>query len=89
MVTICHQLKLKANDGKYRMTDVEVALLDLDEISTREIAKRKSPKGLSENIQVAKRGGKIALNTKIDLENDIGESIVTNNNNNLTYEYLN
>lgn len=30
------------------MTDVEVALADLGEIATREIAKKKNPKGLKE-----------------------------------------
>ena len=30
-VTNCDQLKLKAQDGKYRMTDIEGALVDLDE----------------------------------------------------------
>lgn len=37
-VTNCHRLKLKAQDGKYRMTDVvdiEVVLVDLGELATR------------------------------------------------------
>ncbi len=70
------------------MTDVEVALADLGEIATREIAKKKSPKGLKENVDVARRGGKIAGNARKDLENEIGESVVTSNNA-LKYEYMN
>ena len=134
-VTSCHQLKLRAQDGKYRLTDVwnehgvssekeyailtneiykewsgmtaneyklfkglrkeslrdnmsdiEVALADLGEIATREIAKKKNPKGLDENIDIARRGGKIASNTRKDLENEIGESVVSNNNS-LDYKY--
>ena len=90
-VTNCHRLKLKAQDGKYRMTDVvdiEVVLADLGELATREIAKKKNPKGLKENILIAQRGGSIAGNTRRDLENEIGESIVTNNNS-LDYKYDN
>ena len=45
-VTNCNTLKLKAKDGKYRMTDFEVALADLGEIATREITKKKNPKSL-------------------------------------------
>ena len=70
------------------MSDVEVALADLGEIATREIAKKKNPKGLNENIEVARRGGKIAGNARKDLENELGESVVTSNNT-LNYEYVN
>ncbi len=70
------------------MNDIEVVLADLGELATREIAKKKNPKGLKENILVAQRGGSIAGNTRRDLENEIGESIVTNNNS-LDYKYVN
>ena len=70
------------------MNDIEVALADLGELPTREIAKKKNPKGLKENILVAQRGGSIAGNTRKDLENEIGDSIVTNNNS-LDYKYVN
>ena len=69
------------------MTDVEVALADLGEIATREIAKKKTPKGLNENIEVARRGGKIAGNARKDLEKEIGESVVTSDNA-LNYEFV-
>ena len=39
----------------------------------------------NENIEVARRGGKIVRNTRKNLENEIGESIVTNV---LDYEHL-
>ena len=69
------------------MSDVEVALADLGEIATREIAKKKNPKGLNENIEVARRGGKIAGNARKDLEQELGESVVTSKNL-LNYEYI-
>ena len=77
---------LRKESLRDNMTDIEVALADLGEIATREIAKKKNPKGLNENIEVARRGGKIAGNTRKDLEREIGESVVTSNNA-LNYEY--
>ena len=78
---------LRKESLRDNMTDVEVALADLGEIATREIAKKKNPKGLNENIDVARRGGKIAGNARKDLEQELGESVVTSNNA-LNYEYV-
>ena len=77
---------LRKESLRDNMNDIEVTLADLGEIATREIAKKKKPQGLDENIEVAKRGGKIASNARQDLENEIGESVVTKNNA-LNYEY--
>ena len=79
---------LRKESLRDNMSDVEVALADLGELAIREIAKKKNPKGLDENIDVAKRGGKIASNTRKDLENELGESVVTNDNT-LNYKYIN
>lgn len=78
---------LRKESLRDNMTDVEVALADLGEIATREIAKKKNPKDLNENIEVARRGGKIVGNAREDLEKEIGESVVTSNNA-LNYEYV-
>ena len=78
---------LRKESLRDNMSDVEVALADLGEIATREIAKKKNPKGLNENIDVARRGGKIAGNARKDLEQELGESVVTSNNA-LNYEYV-
>ena len=78
---------LRKESLRDNMTDVEVALADLGEIATREIAKKKNPKGLNENIEVARRGGKIAGNARKDLEQELGESVVTNANA-LNYQYI-
>lgn len=77
---------LRKESLRDNMTDVEVALADLGEIATREIAKKKTPKGLDANIEVARRGGKIAGNARRDLEKELGESIITNSNA-LNYKY--
>lgn len=68
------------------MTDLEVALTDLGEIATREIAKIKKPHGLVENKEVAKMGGHAAKVAKEDIENNIGLSVVTDTNS-LNYKY--
>lgn len=77
---------LRKESLRDNMSDIEITLADLGEIATRKIAKRKSPKGLNENIEVAKRGGKIAGNARKDLENELGESVITSDNA-LDYEY--
>ena len=53
------------------MTDIEVILTDLGEVSTRDIALKEHPKGLKENIKVAKRGGNISRITKELYEKEI------------------
>ena len=42
------------------MSDIEVALTDLGEIATRELARKHKPYGLNENKKVAKAGGEVA-----------------------------
>ena len=53
------------------MSDIEVILTDLGEVSTRDIAIKESPKGVSENIKVARRGGNISKITKEMYEKEI------------------
>lgn len=50
------------------MSDVEVALTDLGEIATRELAKKHKPLGLEENKKIAKEGGNVAKIARDDLE---------------------
>jgi len=69
------------------MTDIEVALTDLGEIATRELAKEHKPFGLKENREIAKRGGNIAKITRDNLEKELGRTVVTNNNS-LNYRYI-
>ncbi|MBR6613566.1 MAG: phage antirepressor protein [Clostridia bacterium] len=69
------------------MTDVEIALTDLGEIATRELAKKYKPQGLERNKEIAKAGGGVAKTARKDLEEKLGETIVSSKNN-LNYEYL-
>ncbi len=77
---------LRKESLRDNMSDIELTLADLGEIATREIAKEKQPYGLVENIEIAKQGGDVAKNARIDLESKIGKSIITKNNY-LNYKY--
>ncbi len=57
------------------MSDIEVILTDLGEVSTRDIAIKENPKGLSENIKVARRGGIISKVTKELYETEISSKL--------------
>ena len=69
------------------MTDIEIALTDLGELATRELAKKHKPKGLDENKSIAKRGGMIAKNTRNNLEKELDRNVIENTNN-LDIKYL-
>lgn len=68
------------------MTDVEVALTDLGEIATRELAKKHRPQGLKENKEIAKAGGEVAKTARNDLEKKLGETVISTKNT-LNYKY--
>ena len=61
------------------MTNIELALNTLAEASTTEISKRKNPKTMMQNMQVAKEGGDVAKAARSQLEATIGESVVSPN----------
>ncbi len=70
------------------MTDVEVALANLGEIATRELAKEHKPYGLKANKKIAKKGGHVAKVAREDMEKELGKSVVSKENA-LNYQYLN
>ena len=59
------------------MTNLELTLNQLAEVSATAISKAKNPSGLSESKQVAIDGGTIARNARLELEKKIGESIIS------------
>lgn len=89
-VTNCHQLKLKAKDGKYRLTDVwqsgrikegrEVAIL------TNEIYKSWSGMTAKEYKSFKGLRKEYLRDNMSDLEEEIGKSVITKDNT-LLYEY--
>lgn len=58
------------------MSDIEVVLTDLSEITTRDLANIKRPKGLKENLNIAKKGGTISKLAREYYESETGKSVV-------------
>ena len=69
------------------MSEVEVALTNLGEIATRELAKEHKPLGLKENKEIAKMGGSAAKAARDNIEKNLGRTVISNKNS-LNYEYL-
>ena len=62
------------------MSNMELVLNMLAEVSTTEISKKKNPKTLEENKAVAKQGGSVAKQARKQIELQTGESVVTDDN---------
>ena len=78
---------LRKESLRDNMTDIEVALTDLGEIATRELANVHKPYGLEQNKKIARRGGNIAKITRDNLEKELGRTVISNKNS-LNYEYI-
>ena len=71
---------LKKENLRDHMTNLETAINTLAEAFTTELSKKNNPTTLSENKTVAKAGGKVAKQTRDNMEAQLGKSIVTRNN---------
>lgn len=78
---------LRKESLRDNMTEIEVALTDLGEIATRELANVHKPYGLEQNKKIARRGGNIAKITRDNLEKELGRTVISNKNS-LNYEYI-
>ena len=78
---------LRKESLRDNMSDIEIALADIGELTTRELAKKHKPIGLEENRKIAKEGGQVASNTRKDIETRLGESVVIKDNS-LNYQYI-
>ena len=78
---------LRKESLRDNMSDIEVLLADIGEITTRELAKKHKPYGLSENRKIAKAGGEVASNTRKDIEEKLGENVISKDNK-LKYQYI-
>ena len=72
--------KLKRENLRDHMTDLELIFSMLGEASTTAIVKNKDPKGFIENKIVAKQGGKIAGDARKALEVKTGQKVITSEN---------
>ena len=78
---------LRKESLRDNMTDIEVALTDLGEIATRELAKEHKPYGLEQNKKIAKMGGSAAKAARDNIEKKLGKTVISNKNS-LNYEYI-
>ena len=68
---------LKKENLRDHMTNMELVLNMLAEVTTTEISRAENPQGLEESKQVAKRGGTVAGNARKDIEKQTGKKIVS------------
>jgi len=68
---------LKKENLRDNMSNLELVLNMLAEATTTEISKENKPKNFSENKKIAKQGGTIAGNTRKEIEEKTGKSIVS------------
>ena len=64
--------EIRKENLRDNMTDLEVAITNIGELATREIAKNEKPQGINQNRKVAKRGGGVAKRTKDFFEEETG-----------------
>ena len=75
------QLKnLKKENLRDNMTNMELVLNMLAEVSATEISQVQSPKGLEQHKKVARAGGEVANKAKKELESKTGKKVVTSKN---------
>lgn len=78
---------LRKESLRDNMSDIEIALTNIGEIATRDIAKIENPKGLDENMKVARRGGGVAKGARDIYEKETKHSAISSENN-LDYKYV-
>jgi len=71
---------LKTENLRDNMSNIELVLNMLAEASTTEISKTQQPQGFEENKSVAQKGGNTAKQARIELEKQLGNSVVSSNN---------
>ena len=71
---------LKKENLRDNMTTLELVLNMLVEATTTEISKQKAPETFSENIDVARAGGKVAGDARKAIESQTGVPVITSKN---------
>lgn len=68
---------LKKENLRDNMTNKELVLNMLAELSTKEISETNNPESFDEHIDVARRGGNIAREARIRLEEETGQAVIS------------
>ncbi len=62
------------------MSEAELIFTALAELSTRQIAETDKAEGVQQNAVAGKKGGKIAKDARLALENKTGRNVITDEN---------
>ena len=68
---------LKKENLRDNMTNKELVLNMLAELSTKEISENRNPETYNEHKQIARQGGEIARNARIELEEKSGKKVIS------------
>ena len=71
---------LKSQNLRDHMSEAELIFTALAELSTRQIAETEQATGVNENAKAGKKGGKIAKDARLQLEQQTGKNVVTGEN---------
>ncbi len=71
---------LKSQNLRDHMSEAELIFTALAELSTRQIAENDQAIGVTENAAAGKKGGSVAKNARLELEDKTGKSVVTGDN---------
>lgn len=71
---------MKKGNLRDNMTTLEMVLSMLGEATTTELERDKNPQSMHEHIKVAKAGGSVAKNARLDIERKTGNKIVSPKN---------
>jgi hypothetical protein len=72
--------QLKSQNLRDHMNEAELIFTALAELSTRQIAETEQATGMEPNKKASKRGGNIAKEARVQLEEQTGRSVITNEN---------
>ena len=59
------------------MTNIELALNTLAEVTATEISRQRNPKGMAQSRKTAKEGGDVARNARVDIEKRLGHTVIS------------
>lgn len=68
---------LKKENLRDNMTNIELVLNMLAEVTTTAISKQEQPQTFDDSKNVARRGGKVAGNARKDIETQLGQSVIS------------
>ncbi len=68
---------LKKENLRGNMTDIELVLNQLAELTTAALSKKEEPQTFDENKKIARRGGRVAGDTRKRYEKELGQKVVS------------